>query len=136
MSETILLCTVGGSHQPILTAIREVAPAFVTFFCTGADPATGKPGSRTQVAGKGTPVEVVRHCEVVERLPNITTQAGLAGNAFAVYEVPADDLDTAVHLMLAEIDRLRATYPEAALIADYNGGTKTLTAALLAIAAL
>jgi CRISPR-associated protein (TIGR02710 family) len=135
MSKPTLLCTVGGSHQPILTAIREVSPSFVTFFCSGADPATGKPGSRTQVEGKGTPVEVMRHCEVVERLPNIPTQAGLTADAWAVCEVPADDLDTAVHLILAEIDRLRASDLEAPLIADYTGGTKTMTAAL-AIAAL
>lgn len=134
MSQPVLLCTVGGSHQPILTAIREVSPAFVSFFCTGTDPATGKPGSRTQVEGKGTPVEV-RRGEQVERLPNIPTQAGLAADAFAVCEVPADDLDTAVHRVLAEIDRLRAAYPEAELVADYTGGTKTMTAAL-AIAAL
>ncbi len=134
MSQVVLLCTVGGSHQPILTAIREVSPAFVTFFCTGTDPATGKPGSRTQVLGKGTPVEVRRGGEV-ERLPNIPTQAGLTADTYAVCEVPADDLDTAVHVILAEIDRLRAAFPEAELIADYTGGTKTMTAAL-AIAAL
>lgn len=135
MSQVVLLCTVGGSHQPILTAIREVSPAVVTFFCTGPDPATGKAGSRAQVEGKGTPVEVIRRCEVVERLPNIPTQAGLSDEAFTVCEVPADDLDAAAHLMLAEIDRLRAAHPEAELFADYTGGTKTMTAAL-AIAAL
>ncbi len=27
----ILLCTVGGSHEPILTAIRETSPSFVCF---------------------------------------------------------------------------------------------------------
>jgi len=110
MPQPILLCTVGGSHQPILTAIREVSPAFVTFFCTGPDPATGKPGSCTQIGGKGTPVEA-RRGDQIERLPNIPTQVGLAADAYAVREVPADDLDTAVHLMLAEIDRLRAAFP-------------------------
>ncbi len=134
MSQVVLLCTVGGSHQPILSAIRELAPFYVTFFCTGPDPATGKPGSRTQVEGKGTPVEV-RRGDQVGRLPNIPTQAGLATDAFALCEVPADDLDTAVRLMLDEIDRLRARFPEADLVADYTGGTKTMTGALT-IAAL
>ncbi len=40
MTSPILLCTVGGSHQPILTAIRERRPAFVLFFCTDKDPGT------------------------------------------------------------------------------------------------
>lgn len=134
MTHTILLCTVGGSHQPILTAIRELAPVHTSFFCTGNDPATGRPGSRTQIEGKGNPVEV-RRGDQVERLPNIPTQAGLAADAFSLCEIPADDLDTAVRRMLAEIDGLRVRFPEAALIADYTGGTKTMTAAL-AIAAL
>ncbi len=131
MSKTILLCTVGGSHQPILTAIRELAPAHVVFYCTGKDPATGRPGSITTITGRGTPVEVRRGGEVIEHLPNVPTQAGLAPDAFEAIEVPADDLDEAIAIMQANINALLPRFPDAECIADYTGGTKTMTAALV-----
>jgi len=134
MSTTILLCTVGGSHQPILTAIREREPAFVQFFATGTDATTGRPGSITTITGKGTPVEVRRGAEIIERLANIPTQAGLAAERFGVEEVPADDLDQTVTLMAKAIAALRQRFPDAALVADYTGGTKTMTAALVMVA--
>lgn len=135
MTSPILLCTVGGSHQPILTAIRERRPAFVLFFCTDRDPGTGRPGSLATITGNGTPIEVRRGAEVIERLPNIPTLASLAANDFDTCIVPPDDLDAAVAQMLETIAELRRRFPDAPLIADYTGGTKTMTAALV-IAAL
>ncbi|MFP4063228.1 MAG: TIGR02710 family CRISPR-associated CARF protein [Halochromatium sp.] len=134
MSETILLCTVGGSHQPILTAIRECAPTFVQFFASGTDATTGRAGSISTITGKGTPVEVRRGAEVIERLPNIPTQLGLAPAAFDAQEIPSDDLDQAVTLIATTIEGLRQRFPGAALVADYTGGTKTMTAALVMVA--
>lgn len=106
MINTILLCTVGGSPQPILKAIASTRPDFICFFCTGKDPETGNAGSEKQVAG-------------------------LFEGKFKVCIVPADDLDGAyskIHSALADI---RSHYPDARLIADYTGGTKTMTAALV-----
>ncbi len=131
MQDTILLCTVGGSHQPILTAIRELNPAFVLFFASGRDPATGQPGSIATITGNGHPVEVRRGPEVIERLPNIPTQAGLGADQCEAVEVPTDDLDQAVAAMTAAIATIAERFPQARLIADYTGGTKTMTAALV-----
>ena len=133
MSSTILLCTVGGSHQPILTAIRERKPAFVQFFASGTDATTGRPGSIMTITGKGTPVEVRRGAEV-ERLPNIPTQLGLTADSLDVAEIPPDDLDQGVTIIADTIDALRARFPDASLVADYTGGTKTMTAALVMVA--
>lgn len=134
MTAPVLLCTVGGSHQPILTAINNVKPRYVVFFCTDTDPATGKPGSLTQVEGKGRPVEVRKGSEV-DRLPNIPTLAGLESGTYATRVIPADDLDMGVAVVLEEIDGLRGRLPDAQIVADYTGGTKTMAVAL-AIAAL
>ncbi len=131
----ILLCTVGGSHKPILTAIAQARPDFVFFFATGPDPATGRPGSLQQILGKGTPVEDRQSDGQVKKLPNIPTLAGLAVGAYLARDVPADDLDGAVSVMRQAIQDLRRDYPDATFIADYTGGTKTMTAALV-IAAL
>lgn len=134
MSSTVLLCTVGGSPQPILRALADTRPVYTCFLCTGKDPATGAPGSRVQIEGKGTPVEVRRRDGTVVRLPNIPTQAGLEEGAFEVREVPADDLDGAVGVMLDAVAALAARFPGADLVADYTGGTKTMTAALVVAA--
>jgi hypothetical protein len=80
--ETILLCTVGGSHQPILTAIQELKPAFVLFFATGRDQATGKPGSIETITGNGHPIQVRSDSGDVEHLPNIQAQAALVQTCF------------------------------------------------------
>ena len=49
----MLLCTVGGSHEPVLKAIESTSPTYVCFLCTGRDPVTGKAGSKNQVTGQG-----------------------------------------------------------------------------------
>lgn len=129
MPETLLFCTVGGSHQPILTAIRECQPDQILFFCTGKDPATGKAGSDSMIVGKGTPI-IAGRGEDARHLPNIPTQLGLTDDHYEVTLVPSDDLDSAVDTMRVAIARLRARFPQARCIADYTGGTKTMTAAL------
>ena len=130
MSQSILLCTVGGSHQPILKAIQATTPGYVLFFCTGDDPVTGKSGSRTQVEGAGN---VIRAHPGDEKptLPNIPVQANLDVNGFEVVEVSADDLDHAFLTIRDTIENLDGRFPAARFVADYTGGTKTMTAALV-----
>jgi CRISPR-associated protein (TIGR02710 family) len=125
-----LLATVGGSHQPIVTAIRQHAPERVLFFCTDRDPATGKAGSRVQIEGQGLCIKAAPKDEK-PTLPNIPTQCALAPDGWEVYIVPADDLDGAFTSMRAAIAEERARSPGARLLADYTGGTKTMTAALV-----
>jgi len=134
MSNSILLCTVGGSHQPILTAIRECQPTFVQFFASGTDATTGRPGSISTITGKGTPIEVRRGAKDIEHLPNIPTQLGLTAQGFDAKEIPSDDLDQSVTLIAETVKELRERFPGAAFIADYTGGTKTMTAALVMVA--
>lgn len=130
---TILLATVGGSHQPILTAIAERAPDYVVFICSGKDPGTGRAGSEQQIVGKGLVIKA-RQEDEKPSLPNIPAQAGLGEERFETLLVPSDDLDTA----FVEVDRklrsLAERFPQPRLVADYTGGTKTMTAALVTAA--
>jgi CRISPR-associated protein (TIGR02710 family) len=126
----ILFCTVGGSHEPIVTAVRSLRPAQVVFVCTGRDPGTGRAGSANQVLGQGKVIRAHRD-DPAPTLPNIPTQAGLAEGSFEVLEVPADGLDDAFDLIQRCIEGMRGRFPEARLVADYTGGTKTMTAALV-----
>jgi hypothetical protein len=129
----ILLCTVGGSHQPIVTAIREIQPDFICFVCTGKDPSTDRPGSELQVSGKGKVIKAHRDDEK-PTLPNIPTQMALREEQYEVRLVPADDMDGAAEGIAEAIYDLAARFPEATLLAEYAGGTKTMSAALVVVA--
>lgn len=133
MSARILVCTVGGSHEPVLRSVLESSADFVLFLCTGRDPATGQPGSRVQVDGKGSVIKAQRQ-DPRPSLPNIPAQAGLTAERFQVAELPADDLDAGVAAIRAALDGLAARFPGARWVADYTGGTKTMSAALVVAA--
>lgn len=127
---TILVVTVGGSHQPIVTAIKELSPDYVYFVCTTKDPGTGKPGSETQITGKGV---VIKANPADERpsLPNIPTQVQLSPERFETRIVAADDLDDIFTSLNSLFAQLRQRDPAARLIADYTGGTKSMSAAMV-----
>ncbi len=124
----ILLVTVGGSFQPIITAIHSLQPDRVIFIASD-----GEKGSKSQVVDAGTPCEVRRGAEVIERLPNIPTQVNLGENF-----QPERDL-----ILVQNPDNLAECYPKICnyirnlqqesgheIMADYTGGTKTLSASL------
>lgn len=125
---SILFLTVGGSHQPLVTAIRGLQPARVIFFCTESAP--GQRGSRSQVDGKGLCIKT-RPQDDKPTLPNIPAQCGLEGGSWDIVAVPGDDLDGAYRSMADAIEREAAAHPRARLLADYTGGTKTMSAALV-----
>lgn len=118
MSDTVLLCTVGGSPEPVLRAISSLKPAYVCFFSTDRDPATKKPGSKQQVVGNSD--------------VGIAARAGLAPDQFDIELVPADDMDAA-YLKMRQVAAKMAE-PGRRLVVNYTGGTKTMTAALVCAA--
>lgn len=126
----ILLCTVGGSHQPLVTAIRDARPDYVVFFCTDRDPGTNRPGSRTHIDGKGLCIKAQPEDEKPS-LPNIPAQCSLDASRHELRIVPADDLDANCKAIAQAIREMRARFPGARILADYTGGTKTMSAALV-----
>lgn len=127
---TILICTVGGSHEPILRTIQQLCPEFVCFVCSDRDPATGRPGSRRQISGKGNVIKAHPDDET-ETLPSIPVQINLDEDRYEVVVVPADDLDAAFTAIRDSLQRLLQRSPDPHIVADYTGGTKTMTAALV-----
>lgn len=130
----VLICTVGGSHEPIVTALRNGRPDHVIFVCSEKDPATGRPGSEEQILRPDNIIKA-RPDDAKPTLPNIPAQAGLPQEQFEVLLVPADDLDAAFAAIHTALHGLRSRFPDAHVIADYTGGTKTMSSALV-IAAL
>ncbi|HIK45964.1 MAG TPA: TIGR02710 family CRISPR-associated protein [Leptolyngbyaceae cyanobacterium M65_K2018_010] len=130
----VLFLTVGGSPAPILTAIQSLQPDRTIFICS-----SGPRGSISQVTGAGTPCEIRRGAEVVDRLPNLPTQLGL-GSRFnpdtdlVLLDNP-DDLAECYRPIAAKIKAIQQESPGVSLYADYTGGTKTMSLSL-ALAAL
>lgn len=130
---TILVLTVGASHQPILTAIETLRPDHVVFLCSDDIPTTK--GSWRQVLGEGKVIKSKRDLKHPD-LPNIVTQVGLRQEQYEVVRIrDLDDLEACYREAFAILDRLRQRWPTARIVADYTGGTKSMTAGL-AIAAV
>jgi CRISPR-associated protein (TIGR02710 family) len=125
----ILICTVGGSHQPIVSAINEQQPDHVIFICTDKDPATGRPGSNVQITGTGNCIKA-RPQDEKPTLPNIPAQTGLNPEQYQVWLCYADDLDQIYLTCREAINDALSRFPSARIIADYTGGTKSMSAAL------
>ena len=126
----ILICTVGGSHQPIISAIEALRPDFVVFVCTGKDPATGRPGSDHQIDGKGCCIKS-HPADEKPSLPNVPTQAGLKPEQYQLVTTLADDLDRIYLDCKAVIEEIGRRFPGGNIIADYTGGTKSMSAGLV-----
>jgi len=110
---TILICTVGGSPSPLLSAIRASKPERVLFICS--DGSGRSESSESQV-------------------PGIVAAAGTLAEGFETLKVPPDDPDRTFLTIRDRISDLRRRYPAAHLLADYTGGTKSMSAALLHVA--
>lgn len=126
---SILLLTVGGSPAPILTAIQSLRPNRIIFICS-----SGPRGSVSQITGEGTPCEIRRGAEVIDRQPNIPTQLGL-GTRFnpdtdLVLLDNLDDVAECYRRIAAKISAIQQESPDVDLCADYTGGTKTMSLAL------
>ncbi|QWF71552.1 TIGR02710 family CRISPR-associated protein [Methylomonas paludis] len=130
MTPTILICTVGGSHQPIVSAINEVRPDHVVFICTDKDLASGQPGSKVQIIGVGNCIKA-QFTDAKPTLPNIPTQTGLNTDQYQVCISIADDLDAIYQTCTVELQTLAQRFPGAHIIADYTGGTKSMSAGLV-----
>ncbi len=131
MKPVVLLCSVGGSHQPIVRAIRQIRPDRVIFVCSQDDPETGHKGSYTAITGVGNILKSKRELTAPD-LPNIPTQTGLADTAWEILQVPSDNLSQCYQLVYHQIKALEDG--DHKIIIDYTGGTKTMSAALVLLA--
>ncbi|MEQ1620572.1 MAG: TIGR02710 family CRISPR-associated CARF protein [Methylococcales bacterium] len=126
----ILICTVGGSHQPIVSAIYDQRPDYVIFICTDKDSATGRAGSSIQITGTGNCIKD-QFSDDKPTLPNIPAQTGLTAEQFEVCSTLSDDLDQIYLACSHAIDSVFNRFPNAKIVADYTGGTKSMSAGLV-----
>jgi CRISPR-associated protein (TIGR02710 family) len=137
----VLALTVGGACAPIVAAIRDYSPDYVCFFAT-----SGPRGSRSAVDGPGDPCGDKRTTQCPDcgaavplgdpRGANIVTQTGLSESQYCIQELDEPDvLDYCYRIIRQALRDLAAKHANARLIADYTGGTKTMSIAL-ALAAI
>lgn len=120
----VLAITVGGSCAPVVTAIGAHAPHFVLFIVS-----TGKKGSRSMVDGTDKPVLAENKTHPL----SIVEQSRLTPDRYDFIEL--DEPDRLDHCY----DRIYKglsdkSEPSSEKIADYTGGTKTMSAALVLVA--
>ena len=125
----VLFITVGGSPQPIITAIKSLKPDQVIFICS-----SGPKGSESQIIGLGTPCEIRQGNEVIEKLPNIPTQLELGDKFQPARDLIVldnlDDVGSSYQAILKKMQQWQQENPQGKILADYTGGTKTMSLAL------
>ncbi|MGC8963711.1 MAG: TIGR02710 family CRISPR-associated CARF protein [Candidatus Bipolaricaulaceae bacterium] len=115
----ILAITVGGEPDPIMTSVKQHAPDFVLFFVTTRPSG----GSRRYLV------------EDTERGRSILKSLGLSSEGYEIITLPHfDDFDDCFRRIDAALGEYEGKASER--IADYTGGTKTMTAAMVAAAIL
>jgi CRISPR-associated protein (TIGR02710 family) len=123
----ILFVTVGGSCEPIIKSIEHHQPNFVYFICSTGT--SGKaPGSISMVMGEG------QGCKTGNSIPEIT---GIAENQYEVIAIAPgeeDDPGEAYKKIREKICQVLSQWPSAQVIADYTGGTKSMSVALFSAA--
>lgn len=130
----VLVLTVGGSCAPLVHSLVHHAPDHIVFVCSADVPERGQVGTRQFVVGEGPRICRSEGARAPD-LPNIRLQAGREHLPFDLIELASPDHLETCHRILVEAFRvLRATCPDAVIISDYTGGTKTMSAALAAIA--
>jgi CRISPR-associated protein (TIGR02710 family) len=117
-----LICTVGGSPQPIATALRLLRPAAAWFLVS--DGKTGK-SSRSQVEERE-----IDYDSTGKRGPGLKFAEGCPAD-IRIIPTPADDPDGAYKICRSQLMEASRRFPDHRLVADYTGGTKSMTGALL-----
>lgn len=128
MKKKVLFVTVGGSPQPIITAVEALQPERVIFVCSD-----GRTGTVSQVLDEGTPCEIRHGPEARKKLPNLPTVLKLGGRfdpQTDVLRLSAPDEPGECYRIISEA--MTALEVEARDIAvDYTGGTKSMSASLV-----
>jgi len=135
----ILVLSVGGSAEPVVKAIRNNNPDFVYFFCS-----SGQKGSENTIDSPGDPCGDKRKSKCPEcgheyNAGNpagkaIVFQAGLSKEKYEIITVDdPDDLNGCYQKLMGLTLRIAQEHGDCQVIANYTGGTKTMSAAMVIV---
>ncbi len=117
----VLLITVGGSDEPVVTSINSIKPDKIIFMCTGE-----KFGSRVTVDGDGLVCGDFVNSKRINSRPNIIIQTGMSIENVTIIEVEADNPYDTYSKALEIIQK----HQNDEIIVDFTGGTKSMSAGL------
>jgi len=136
MDNKILIMTVGGSDQPLVSSIKANKPDYVYFICSADKDELI--GSFRTVDGSGKPCGEERRCPKCSsysgsRRDSIVKQAGLKREDYNIVMISdLDDLNECYLTACEVIKSIRKKTPTASIVADYTGGTKSMSSGLAA----
>lgn len=119
--KTILFASLGGSPQPVRTCLETIKPDFTVFVATE--------GSRASVDNNEAP-QFSAPPPSMPHGANVPTMAALAGD-YEILVVLPDEPDSIFTTVKAKLATLKSRYPEAKIIVDYTGGTKSMSAGMV-----
>lgn len=124
----ILILTVGGSDEPLVTSITQTRPVHTIFICSeDAKGPSARPGSYKMVDGKGKPCQD----KVKGDRESIVAQCGLQPEQYSKIMIKdPDNLGLCYQAAQQALREAREKYPGLIIRADYTGGTKTMTSGL------
>ena len=128
---TILILTVGGSCEPLVNAILNERPQFVYFICS-----VGKTGSHITVDSPGEPCKEYLEGKLQTK-PSIVSQTGLKKEQYEKWEISDPDSLACCYSRIVELaNEIKKRFGEKnpRIIANYTGGTKTMSVALALVA--
>lgn len=140
MPRKVLILTVGGSDEPVVTSITKNKPDFVYFLCSDDFSDSPRSSSYLTVEGEGKPCGSVQKCASCgatkgERRESIVKQLGLVPGSYKVIRINHFDNVNICYLEACRIiQEEREKEPHVGIIADFTGGTKSMTAGLASAA--
>ncbi len=140
MIKKVLILTVGGSDIPVVTSVNAHRPDFVYFLCSDDNNNEGQKGSYHTVDGTGKPcgrIDVCTNCKSSsgEQRASIVSRTGLSEDKYTIIKIKnMDNLDDCYLTAGKIIKGIREDYPGTIIMADYTGGTKTMSSGLAAAA--
>lgn len=133
----VMILSVGGSAQPVINAIKKGKADYYYFFCS-----SGPKGSEHLISDPGDPCGDTRKATCPkcaeefftgnDKGPSIIYQTGLTANQWCPIKVTdPDDLDECYTTLLNLKEKILEDHGEACnVVANYTGGTKTMSVAL------
>jgi len=141
--KTILIVSVGGSPQPVINAVLNHNTDFVYFFCS-----SGPKGSAITIDSPGEPCADTRTVKCPNCSHNvplgeikgkaIVVQTGLSESQYEIVGVEDPDDLTECYQKLTELaEKIGSKYGgDCRVIANYTGGTKTMSVAMAMVAVM
>lgn len=138
--KTLLVCTVGGSSDPVVNAVQQNQAGFVYFLCStgsGREASDKTIEQETEFRQKGHCPHCDKDFEMVRKFEPIAKRVGIESAIYAIIRIADPDrLEEVVAACHRVVEDARKRWPgeHYHVVANYTGGTKTMSLGLGSVA--